>query len=101
MSFTRVACKYANVYLDKKDKYEQCYVELGKQNMFKTGRIDCKPKPGSFKYLTTKVEHHPSIGFNGERTMKYFKDDFGMNPREVAALMGTHTIGSFNPIVTQ
>ena len=92
---------YANVYKDKKDRYEECYVQFGIRNMFKTGRMDCQPKTGDKLYLTTKVENHPAIGFNGSRTVDYFRDDFGMDARSTVAIMGTHTIGSFNPIVSQ
>ena len=101
LSFTKVACQYGNEYQDKKDKYEECYVQFGMGTMFKTGRMDCQPKSGDKLYLTSKVENHPAIGFNGSMTVDYFKKDFGMGPRSTVAIMGTHTIGSFNPIVSQ
>ena len=96
-----MACLYANEYKDKKDEYEECYVQFGIRELFKTGRKDCEPKSGDKLYLTSKVENHPAIGFNGSRTVDYFKEDFGMDARSTVAIMGTHTIGSFNPIVTQ
>ena len=106
LSFTKVACQYGNEqygieYKDKKDKYEECYVQFGIHKMFKTGRKDCQPKSGNKLYLASKVENHPAIGFNGSMTIDYFKDDFGLDAKSAVAIMGTHTIGSFNPIVTQ
>ena len=96
-----MACLYANEYKDKKDTYDECYVQFGIRELFKTGRKDCEPKTGDKLYLTSQVENHPAIGFNGSQTVDYFKEDFGMDARSTVAIMGTHTIGSFNLIVTQ
>ena len=46
LSYTKVACLYANEYKDKKDTYDQCYVQFGIRELFKTGRMDCEPKSG-------------------------------------------------------
>ena len=79
LAFTKVACKYANEYKDEKDVYTDCYRELTPKNLFRTGRVDCDPKPGGINYLASRVENHPSIGLNGSRTIEFFTDNFGMN----------------------
>ena len=67
--------------------------------LFKTGRMDCKAKDGAYKkhqYLTERKESHPNKHQSGEPTIKYFKDNFNLDPRESLALMGVHTIAQFN-----
>ena len=67
------------------------------------GRVDCIPSSSATskqKYLASKVEILPDANGNGKKTVKYFKDNFGMNPREALALMGAHTIGKYSTFQT-
>ena len=67
------------------------------------GRVDCIPSSSATskqKYLASKVEILPDANGNGKKTVKYFKDNFGMNPRETLALMGAHTIGKYSTFQT-
>ena len=36
---------------------------------------------------------HPNPHGNGKETIAFFKDQFGLDPKESAALMGVHTLG--------
>ena len=69
------------------------------RNLFKTGRRDCYPRYENkpfLGYLAKEIESHPDKNGNGEKTTKYFKDNFNMIPREGLALMGAHTVGAFS-----
>ena len=77
---------------------ERCDFELPEIN-FKTGRSDCVPScsgANDFPFCTSVHEIHPNPNGNGEETVRFFKDNFGFNPRESAALMGVHTLGHPN-----
>ena len=50
-------------------------------------------RDAEFGYKAAKAEHHPSPVGNGRSTIEFFRDSFGMNGREVVALMGAHTFG--------
>ena len=47
-----------------------------------------------YPFCTENKEIHPSPVGNGKQTLGFFKDNFGLNGREVAALMGVHTLGN-------
>ena len=68
--------------------------------MFQTGRIDCHSKSDdpSHQYLSGQIEIHPNKNGNGEDTVNFFQDHFGLGPRAGLALLGAHTIGQFNPM---
>jgi len=55
------------------------------------GRQDCATAP-----YTTDVKNFPSATMNYEAIMEYFSTEFGLNPLEVTALMGAHTLGQAN-----
>jgi hypothetical protein len=88
--------------------FKQCHHKQGEADCemimprpikFQYGRADCitsHEKP----YITTKEETHPSIMTNGEGTMHFFKNNFGMNGREVVALMGAHSLGRMHIDIT-
>lgn len=67
-----------------------CEVSLPRPIAFKTGRRDCDAS-----YKATKPENVPSGDLSGPGLTKYYKDDFGFNGRESVAIMGAHTLGSF------
>ena len=74
---------------------EPCDFEMPAIN-FKTGRSDCVPSctgANDYPFCTSAHENHPSPNGNGEETVKFFKNNFGFNGRETAALMGVHTLG--------
>ena len=52
---------------------------------------DCSTAP-----YTSDVESFPSAKMNYEELMDYFLTEFGLNPLEVTALMGAHTLGQAN-----
>ena len=73
----------------------RCDFELPEPS-FRTGRSDCVPSctgPDDYPFCTTNKEVHPSPTGNGTQTVQFFKDNFGFNPRQSAALMGVHTLG--------
>ena len=73
-----------------------CMVNMPKIS-FRTGRKDCLPAAGEESYVASKTEVHPSPHANGPATLKWFETNFGLtDPKEVVALMGAHTIGSFH-----
>ena len=77
------------------DMSEPCDFELPAIN-FKTGRSDCIPSctgDNDYPFCTSEHEKHPSHQANGAETVKFFQENFGFNGREVAALMGVHTLG--------
>ena len=72
-------------------------------NYLFTGRVDCTPKLEAgpkHQYLASKIEDHPNAGFNGRRTVRYFKKTFGFTGRQALALMGAHTLGRFNQVTS-
>ena len=48
---------------------------------------------GDQPYKSTKNESHSNAVGNGQMTVDFFKKDFGLNGREIVALMGAHTFG--------
>ena len=83
-------------------KEADCKIE-GKESLkFLTGRSDCASEAGLKSWETTKEEHHPSPHGNGVMTADFFKQDFGLDGREGAALLlGAHSFGTFNYVVSQ
>ena len=64
---------------------------------FRTGRKDCLSAIGEESYVASKTEVHPSPHTNGPDTLKWFATNFGLtDSKEVVALMGAHTIGTFH-----
>ena len=84
--------------------FTQCYSPFDSekfQSMFQTGRTDCDPKAGAntkHQYLSDKKEVHPNQHGNGNDSVNYFQEHFGLGPRAGLALLGIHTIGQFNPM---
>ena len=55
---------------------------------FRYGRCDCQTSP------TTNVDRtFPGGEFGYDEVMDYLNEEFGLNQREVVALMGAHTLG--------
>ena len=73
---------------------EECFVRPSRPFIFQSGRADCTEFDPSFPYRTSKQEHHPSPLDNGQKTVAYFKDDFGFTGQETAAIFGAHTFGN-------
>ena len=64
--------------------------------------IDCHPSSNATQfqgYVTNQTENHPLANGNGETTLNFFNKAFGMNGREALALMGAHTVSSYNTII--
>ena len=97
---TRTFCDNFNQNLTCGD-FAPCFSPFPKDfmNLFKTGRVDCIPysiatdKQG---YLAPLPEESPHAVANGVQTAEYFKNQFGLNPREALALMGAHTVGKYS-----
>jgi len=71
-----------------------CTVDLNARPFkFFTGRRDCIVENVEEPYKTTKAEVDPNAEGSGRDTIKYFKEQFDMNGREVVAIMGSHTYG--------
>ena len=72
------------------------------EQLFKTGRRDCQPRetdnPEQLGYLANKREKTPDQHGNGQDSVKYFRKNFKLEPREGLALLGVHTVGKFNPM---
>ena len=49
--------------------------------------------------MTDREENQPQPDGNGDMTLAFFDQAFGMNGREGLALMGAHTIGQFHSLV--
>lgn len=66
---------------------------------FQTGRKDCisTSSPG---FKTNKAESHPNPAWNGKMVADFMKRDFNFSGQETVAIMGAHTIGSFNPAIS-
>ena len=80
----------------------QCKIELPAPIKFYTGRSDCAPEAGLKSWMTTKEEHHPNPQGNGQMTADFLKEDFGLTGRESAALLlGSHSLGTFNFVLSQ
>jgi len=56
--------------------------------VYTTGRNDCSTSPH-----TSDVGNFPSATMNYDEIMDYFANEFDLNPLEVTALMGAHTLG--------
>ncbi len=102
LQFTKGYCFHYNYNITCGDESTPCYSPMPDYaRQFRTGRRDCLPKAHASEknqYRASKVEVHPHEGGNGEMTVKYFADHFGMNGRQALALMGGHTVGQFNAI---
>ena len=46
--------------------------------------------------MTDKHEHHPNAVGNGDQTVDFFRQSFNFTGREMAAIMGAHTLGRFH-----
>ncbi|CAE7392396.1 APX1 [Symbiodinium natans] len=88
--------------------HSDCRATAPRSFVFKTGRRDCSGHPFTepFEpalkgikrrgYMTSKRESHPDPHADAKKTTDYFKKDFDFNEREVVAIMGAHTIGTFH-----
>lgn len=47
-------------------------------------------------YMDSKWGKEPGNEMDGEQTVKYFKDEFGLTGRETVALLGAHSVGRFH-----
>ena len=69
-------CKTPETYMCE-DQSTPCFTEFPEDKifkLFKTGRTDCDPRDPNDKlhlYRPKGREFHPSLGFNGKRTMEY------------------------------
>ena len=84
--------------------WSPCYAPFPKEfgDLFYTGRSDCqsKAKSHTLQYLAPLSEDSPHAVATGQQTADYFKDKFGLTPRESLALMGAHTVGQFSTFHT-
>ena len=79
-----------------------CKIELQQPLRFFTGRTDCESEPGLKGWETARTEHHPNPHGNGVMTADFFRTDFGLTGREGAALLlGAHSFGTFNAVISQ
>lgn len=86
--------------------HDGCVVSYSTPIEFKTGRRDCAPVPpdeprsdlwgADEPYKTAKHEEHPSPFWGGKQITKWMHKNFNFNGQETVAIMGAHTIGSFN-----
>ena len=44
-------------------------------------------------HIISKVSTYLYLQGNGDATLDFFRDQFGFNGRETAAIMGAHTLG--------
>jgi len=47
-------------------------------------------------YMDSKWGKEPGNGMDGEQTVQFFKEEFGLTPRESVALLGAHSVGRFH-----
>ena len=80
---------------DYRSGTDECKLTLPRPFQFQTGRKDCT-QFGDEGYKAIKEEHHPNAHGNGQMTIDFFKESFGFSGREIAAIMGSHTVGRFN-----
>ena len=84
--------------------FSPCFLQFPKkfETLFKTGRSDCKSHSTDAKkqYLAPLSENSPHSVANGVQTAEYFRDQFGLTPREGLALMGAHTLGRYSTFHT-
>ena len=85
---------------------EECMIDwqpdqISKIFQFRTGRTDCTPSEEMAKwrpFFADKDEVHPNLHANGPATLKFYKDNFGLNEEEAIALnAGAHSLGQFAP----
>jgi len=76
----------------------QCFADVSGMK-FQTGRADCVTD-SPYGYPTAQIEVHPNQNGNGEQTTTFYKDNFDFSMRETVAIMGAHTIGQFNNIIS-
>ena len=77
------------------DESPSCLIDLPTP-AFRYGRSDCIPTctgEDNFDFCTLNEEVHPNPHGNGKDTLDFFRDQFGLDPKESAALMGVHTLG--------
>ena len=79
---------------------KSCHIDFPSQIKFQTGRKDCTEQILELPYQTSKEETHPRVVGNGKDTTDFFLKEFGFNGRETVAIMGGHTIGHFNQLVS-
>ena len=73
------------------------------QDLFLTGRKDCVPKDNAgpnHQYLSSKTEVHPNLNGGSKATTEFFQENFKLYPREGLALLGIHTIGHWNTMIS-
>ena len=81
----------------RKDEYD-CEIDMNALQSFKTGRVDCQPDANADRpFYTSRPEIHPNANANGETTVNYYKENFGITAREAIALTeGAHAYGKPN-----
>lgn len=75
--------------------YENCQMVPELQVPFLWGRKDCETTP----YASTDV-HLPASTLGYDGLMQFFTSEFEFTPREVTALMGVHTIGKVDILIS-
>ena len=100
---SRALCDAFNKELTCND-FAPCFLAFPPkfERLFKTGRSDCLSNSTDSKkqYLAPLSENSPHAYATGQMTAEYFRDNFGLSPREGLALMGAHTIGKFSTFHT-
>ena len=75
---------------------EGCRTEMPRELSFLTGRSDCLSQDTERTYKASKLETHPWVTGNGETTLSFFSNEFGLNASESVAILGAHTMGKFH-----
>ena len=75
----------------QRDGEDDCQVEPGRAFVFRTGRRDCIWEEGDEDrpYWHDVEEVHPNPHGSGRITMDFFREQFGLNSREVIGIIET------------
>ena len=80
-----------------------CEVKLP-MPVFQFGRKDCtqacQGADSFYGFCTPATENHPDPHGNGKSVTSYFDKEFGLNAKESIALMGVHTLGHANEVIS-
>ena len=86
--------KHAPCWNQINEESPSCLIDLPAPK-FRHGRSNCKPScsgEDNFYFCTTHEEVHPNPHGNGKETIGFFRDEFDLDPKESAALVGVHTL---------